>query len=222
MNKPLGRAFSSSPFIPPRYVLYCNNAMNNQLLVVSAVSMYAARKLVEEITGEANPEVIKDLFDDGTIRVRCDELADIVKYKYTDAERDWVLPTPYDSQIAYFRNAPKRDPNAPTTGKNRAAAISVAQKAEGGSVTGVMTTEGMGDRKVRAAPARPAAVDDVGQKVVDLTSKDGQFDRDALIRFAKTNGVWKDGDDKLSNGLARMSVVNRLRGKIKRGEQVAW
>ena len=67
--------------------------------------------------------------------------------------------------------------------------------------------------------------DELGQRVTKLISHGpyGQFfDRKALEAFAMANGVWKESDAKLSNGLARMSVVNRIRGMLKQGKEIKW
>ncbi len=61
-----------------------------------------------------------------------------------------------------------------------------------------------------------APKDDLAAWVAALTSRDSKFDGAALKKFAKANGVWQDRYAQLSNGLQRMNVVNRLRGKIRK------
>lgn len=60
------------------------------------------------------------------------------------------------------------------------------------------------------------AVDDLGARVSALGSPD------AVRKFAEANGVWDDKYAQLNNGLQRMNVVNRLRGRIKAGHEVVW
>lgn len=63
------------------------------------------------------------------------------------------------------------------------------------------------------------SVDDLGQRVSELTSVDGKPDVSRLKALAELNGVWKPDYDALPNpGLIRMTVVNRLR----RLESVIW
>lgn len=67
--------------------------------------------------------------------------------------------------------------------------------------------------------AKPrGASDDLGAKVSELCG----VDRAKLRKFAQANGVWDDKYAALSNGLARMNIVNRLRGKVKKGYAVKW
>lgn len=64
----------------------------------------------------------------------------------------------------------------------------------------------------------PASIDDLGVQVSE------RFGTDAarLEAFARANQVWDDKYAALSNGLRRMNVVNRLRGKVRKGQQVVW
>lgn len=69
---------------------------------------------------------------------------------------------------------------------------------------------------------RPKAIDDLGTRVVTHTTTDGKFDGVKLRKFAEANGVWQERYVSLNNGLQRMNVVNRLRGKVKTGHVVVW
>lgn len=67
------------------------------------------------------------------------------------------------------------------------------------------------------------ASDDLGEQVSARVGADPK----ALLRFAKANGVYKPGDENAKNpGLLRMTVVNRLRGRLRRSEDngkgVVW
>ncbi len=68
-------------------------------------------------------------------------------------------------------------------------------------------------------PGRAPAKDDLGAQV----SAHCGTDRAKLKHFAQANGCWTEAYDKLPNpGLVRMSVVNRLRAKVKHGHKVVW
>lgn len=70
--------------------------------------------------------------------------------------------------------------------------------------------------------AKSKAVDDLGARVIEHTAPDGQFDPARLRKFAEANGVWDDKYAALNNGLQRMTVVNRLRGKVGKGHKLVW
>jgi hypothetical protein len=55
-----------------------------------------------------------------------------------------------------------------------------------------------------------------------VTSADGTIDVAKLRRLAVDNGVWDERYAKLSNGLARMSIGNKLRALVRRGGKIKW
>lgn len=71
---------------------------------------------------------------------------------------------------------------------------------------------------------KKAAVDDLGASVIAHTTDGGVFNAVKLKRFAVANGVWNDKYATLNNGLQRMNIVNRLRGRIKKDGKfkVVW
>lgn len=58
---------------------------------------------------------------------------------------------------------------------------------------------------------------------VDPDSKKPVFNWARFVRFAKANDVWVPAYNSLKNhGLARMSVANRLRAKIRKKVEIDW
>jgi hypothetical protein len=55
-----------------------------------------------------------------------------------------------------------------------------------------------------------------------VTSAEGTVDAAKLRQLALRNGVWDERYANLSNGLARMSIGNRLRALLRRGGKVKW
>lgn len=76
-------------------------------------------------------------------------------------------------------------------------------------------------------PFRSTCGDELAQLVtkhLQVKTEDGvRMDRAKLVRFAKANDVWEDGYKHLNNGLARMSVLNRIRAKVRRENyEIVW
>lgn len=72
----------------------------------------------------------------------------------------------------------------------------------------------------------PAVADSgIASQLATYTHSALGIDLVKLKKFAKANGVWQDKyDDLPNNGLRRMNVLNRLRGKINKdaGYKVVW
>lgn len=88
-------------------------------------------------------------------------------------------------------------------------------------VKGTSRREPIDGLKRTASGHVKVASDDLGFKVSSYAGTD----RAKMKKFASANGVWKDGDQNAkNNGLLRMTVVNRLRGKLKREPEfkVVW
>jgi len=63
----------------------------------------------------------------------------------------------------------------------------------------------------------------------DEDTKKPRLDFDAFVKFAKANGVWveayrtlKNRHGERNNGLIRMNIVNRIRAKARRKEEIIW
>lgn len=56
----------------------------------------------------------------------------------------------------------------------------------------------------------------------DPDTKRMKLDWTRFVQFAKQNGCWHPDYAKVNHGIARMSVINRLRRKIKAKETVIW
>ncbi len=79
-------------------------------------------------------------------------------------------------------------------------------------------------RKARTkSPDRSVASSDFALRLRKaVTSADGTIDVAKLWRLAVDNGVWDERYAKLSNGLARMSIGNKLRALVRRGGKIKW
>lgn len=71
---------------------------------------------------------------------------------------------------------------------------------------------------VNAKPAAKVAriPDELGAKVANIP-QGLEFKL-----FALNNNVWDERYEKLNRGMQRMNVINRLRAKVKKGQQVVW
>ncbi len=56
----------------------------------------------------------------------------------------------------------------------------------------------------------------------DPDTKKPLLDWPKFVRFAKNNYCWTDSYAKINHGLARMSVVNRLRARIRNKAEIKW
>jgi hypothetical protein len=86
-----------------------------------------------------------------------------------------------------------------------------------------ITVEQYSALMAQGAPAAGSAaavyVGDLGVRV----SRHVGADRDKLRTFAVANGCWDDRYGALPNqGLVHMSVVNRLRAKVRKGHTISW
>lgn len=80
-----------------------------------------------------------------------------------------------------------------------------------------LSIQGKSAAKVPSSPARPS--------VAQSSVSDVQWSRvnkDTARHLAELNGVWDDKYLKLSGGLLVMTVANRLKGLVKKGEDVRW
>lgn len=83
--------------------------------------------------------------------------------------------------------------------------------------------------KVRYKPTKNSCGDTIANDVrayvqyKDETTKKMVTDVDKLVKFAKANGCWDPNYQGLNNGMVRMNVINRLRGKIRRDKhEIVW
>lgn len=83
--------------------------------------------------------------------------------------------------------------------------------------------------KVRYKPTKNSCGDTIANDVrayvqyKDETTKKMVTDVDKLVKFAKANGCWDPNYQGLNNGMVRMNVINRLRGKIRRDKhEIQW
>jgi hypothetical protein len=79
-------------------------------------------------------------------------------------------------------------------------------------------------RKARTkSPERSVVPSDFAMRLRKaVTGADGTIDAAKLQRLAVRNGVWNERYAKLSNGLARMSIGNKLRALVRRGNKIEW
>lgn len=83
-------------------------------------------------------------------------------------------------------------------------------------------------RKYKTAyrPFKAKCGDELSQLVTAhlmVKTEDGvRIDKAKMVRFAKQNGAWDERYKFLNNGLARMSIVNRIRAKVKKGYEIVW
>jgi hypothetical protein len=101
-------AWSSAPDRLARYTLYCDHTSGRRW-VTNSFGIYAARKIYDALTGTGKgvPRG-KDTIQFGDVTIRSDELQDIISYKLTAAEREWVLPIPYPETISQFLTGVRR------------------------------------------------------------------------------------------------------------------
>jgi hypothetical protein len=79
-------------------------------------------------------------------------------------------------------------------------------------------------RKARTRSPRRFVVlsDFAGRLRKSVTNANGTIDAAKLRGLALSNGVWDERYAKLSNGLARMSIGNKLRALVRRGGKIKW
>jgi hypothetical protein len=57
---------------------------------------------------------------------------------------------------------------------------------------------------------------------LDPDSKKPKIDWPRFVKFAKANDCWVGAYASLNHGMARMNVANRLRARVKKGEEIIW
>lgn len=63
--------------------------------------------------------------------------------------------------------------------------------------------------------------DEVAEHLSSFT--DGKrIDVKAIREFAERNGCWVERYEELNPGMVRMNVGNRLRAKLRKGEEISW
>lgn len=230
--------FPSSPSRPPRFVIRADNVEAGTLYLSNAYSLYAARKLYDALCG-GMPRVGHTSFyvQFGHVRIGSDQITQIMGHKYTSEEDEWQLPDNVATAIRQFvigknftGHAAAGKDDAEGSAPPTAAALGVRQDRPAVKVDGdarqPIRSSSRPSSAAKTAP-RPSAgasgsVDELGDRVTLETVKDGIFNRDEMQRIAVHNDVWKYDYLKLSNGLMRMTIVNRLRGIVKKGGSVKW
>lgn len=70
---------------------------------------------------------------------------------------------------------------------------------------------------------RKSGVDQLAAQIASFTSKGSEgLDRVKLKQLAQANEVWSDKYESLGDGLARMTVGNRIRARAKGGKEIRW
>lgn len=210
--------FPSSPSLPPRYVLYCYNFELDRTWITNTYGLYAAHKIVD-LLSEGQQVMVQSatLIVAGHIRVSSYELPEILSHKYTDIESRWQLPDNIELIARQFA----RKNSEPVPWKKPIEVTTVPVKT-GDVVTGASKQPAKIVSVTNGSSARNKPVDELADRIKMLTDAPGGFNTEAVKKLAVLNGVWKDDYAKLSNGLMRMSVVNRLRSEVKKGTIIKW
>jgi hypothetical protein len=88
--------YASAPLRPSKHFLYINK--DQGFLGIGFAATYAAKKFVDILLGDDEISLTRGLsgkedtiVSSTGIKIRCDEIMDIINYKYSEREKEWVL-----------------------------------------------------------------------------------------------------------------------------------
>lgn len=220
------RAWPSAPAVLPRYGIRAVRD-DGALYMNNSVGLYAIKKVFDSLTnGEAIKELPGNRVKAGRVVISFElpeDMGAVLRYKYRPDEAAWELPRNYQNMIEQF--CERSITKSPVDGQTvimEAIASSDGLYAARGQVARGVAAQPAARRAAEPLP-KPKPKDEMAEKVAEITNgKDGKLDVKLLVAFAKRNDVWDDKYSALNNGLQRMNVVNRLRGKIAKGYKPKW
>lgn len=97
--------FPSSPSRPAVCDIKVTHAERDMMHVHSFGALYSAKKMVDALIGDSEYTEINEtcIKTDLGIKIKSDQLSDIMKHKYTAEEKEWELPNPYPRMVQLFR-----------------------------------------------------------------------------------------------------------------------